>query len=504
MRRVEVRHPGVSVVLHKNVGRTTLNGSTPVSERYAGRKQTIDLTRYLGDQGSVRVVKSVREPAGGFTVTFPDQHDQEGGDTVYGLVEPMDLIEIRMAADAFKHPRPSRDSVAPRTYPIMMRGFVSSVSRVQSMGGDGKPQRAVTISGQDYGKIWQIVQVFLMPHIPPDDGGASLLTSFPFFALYGLEFSAMPVSQFLKEVVENVLNRYLKEMEALGFGDELRALGLDIQVTGSLDGTVPAQSIGSWQGGAIYNLLRDYCDVGAWNELFIEDREDRPYVVFRPNPFLDPDGRYIMPLVAEPEFVDIGREDVVSMTVSRSDANVANYFWVDTSHFNMNFTESLRAAAFDDEPQTFFVEDYGNVNPKLYGTRKMWEQTALGGVGQESSGNGLPDGEERNAVEQSWIDWMRSRRLQLIDLNKDNVIFETGSMRLRGNEQIRAGRYVRLREGRERDRSSLYYAVSVQHEFVPFSGYFTTVEFERGTGFIERAKLSGGPASPYWSELAGG
>src|SRR5690606_5047312 len=149
---------------------------------------------YLGDQGSVRVVKSVREPAGGFTVTFPDQHDQEGGDTVYGLVEPMDLIEIRMAADAFKHPRPSRDSVAPRTYPIMMRGFVSSVSRVQSMGGDGKPQRAVTISGQDYGKIWQIVQVFLMPHIPPDDGGASLLTSFPFFALYGLEFSAMPVS----------------------------------------------------------------------------------------------------------------------------------------------------------------------------------------------------------------------------------------------------------------------------------------------------------------------
>lgn len=498
--RLRVRHPGVSVVLHKNVGRTTLNGSTPVSERYAGRKQSIDLTPYLGDHGSVRVVKSVREPAGGFTVTFADRFDEQGGDTVYGLVEPMDLIEIRMASDAHAHPRASRDSVAPRTYPIMLRGFVSEVRRNLAMGDNGQPQRSVTISGQDYGKVWQMIQVFLMPHM--ENTGFSLLTNFPFIARYDLSFTSMPVNDFLQDVLDRVVNPYLKAMaeQRGGSSPVFDGLVLDSKVTGSLNGTVSAYSVGGWQGGAIYGLLREHCDVGAWNELFIEDREDRPYVIFRPNPFMDAVDRLIMP-ADEPEAIELRREDVVSMAVARSDANVANYFWVDAPNFNLNMTETLRAFAQQGNPDTFYVQNYGNVNPALYGTRKMWEQTAQGGVGQDSNGNGLQDGAERDANEHSWLAWMESRRLQLIDQNKDNVIFETGSMRVRGDERIRAGRYVRLREG---ERTSRYYAVSVQHEFIPFGGYFTTLEFERGTSFIERAKLGGGPASPYWSELAGG
>jgi hypothetical protein len=40
----------------------------------------------------------------------------------------------------------------------------------------------------------------------------------------------------------------------------------------------------------------------------------------------------------------------------------------------------------------------------------------------------------------------------------------------------------------------------VQHDFVPFGGYTTTVQFERGTGFIDRVQQN----APYFSELAQG
>ena len=49
---------------------------------------------------------------------------------------------------------------------------------------------------------------------------------------------------------------------------------------------------------------------------------------------------------------------------------------------------------------------------------------------------------------------------------------------------------------------SKFYVVQVEHEFVPFTGFFTTLSVERGTGFAERAKWGGGMASPYYSELS--
>lgn len=191
MKPVKVRHPEIEVILRKNVGRTTFDGATPVSERFSGQRRTIDLTPYLGDQGSVRVTKSVREPAGAFSIAFADRIHQDAADSVYGLVEPMDVVEIRMAGDSHEY----TESVGA---PVVMRGLVSQVQRTEGMGGDGKPMRTVTISGQDYGKIWQILQVFNLPHLP--DTGASLITSFPFFQRYGLTFNTMPASQFVREV----------------------------------------------------------------------------------------------------------------------------------------------------------------------------------------------------------------------------------------------------------------------------------------------------------------
>jgi hypothetical protein len=82
--------------------------------------------------------------------------------------------------------------------------------------------------------------------------------------------------------------------------------------------------------------------------------------------------------------------------------------------------------------------------------------------------------------------------------NQDNILYESGSMRVRGNEAVRAGMYVRLHRGTF---VATYYVVAVAHDYLPFQGVFSTLTVERGTGFIERVKRGGGSDSPYLAEM---
>jgi hypothetical protein len=73
-------------------------------------------------------------------------------DSLYALIEPMDMIEIRAAR------RP--DKFAGTKLPLIMRGFVSSVRRSESMGEDGTPNRTIMIQGQDSGKLLQMFAIW--------------------------------------------------------------------------------------------------------------------------------------------------------------------------------------------------------------------------------------------------------------------------------------------------------------------------------------------------------
>jgi hypothetical protein len=474
----------------KNVGRTAVAGSVPVSDRFAGtQNRTIDLAPFLGDGGGVRVSKSVRAAAGNFTVHLTDEIKLDAQDSLYGLIEPMDVIEIRMAGDAYKNP----------TLPIMMRGFVGSVRRVQSMTMNGQPQRSVIITGHDYGKIWQILQIFYMPNVPST---GNLITSFPFYARFGITFNIEQMGTFVGEVFDKIVNPYIVNMGDIGGNADtspLLEIQQDIQV---LHGKVSPYGIGSWGGGSVYDLLSSFGDIKAWNELFIEDREDAPYVVYRPNPFKTADSKEFIQEIIEdeaPAVIDIDLTDVIGYDVGRSDDDVANYFWVDAPRFMLNYDETMRAFAYYGAPDTFFIQNYGNVDPKLYGTRKMQVSTDQGGDGESTNGNGTPDGAPRQDDRDALIGWMNERRLQLIAQNKDNVVFENGSFNLKGNENIRAGTYLRLTHG---NMQSLYYVVAVNHDYKPFGHFMTSAQVERGTGFIDRAQQGSGLASPYWAEIA--
>lgn len=494
--QVSVRDPGIQVLIQKNVGRTVMSEGIPVSSRFAGQERTIDLTPHLGEHGSVTTSKSVRDPAGTFSITLSDKINLAGGDSIYGLIEPMDVVEIRMSANAYQ---------STQKLPIMMRGFISNVRRSLSIDAAGHPKREVIITGQDYGKIWQIYQVFSMPNAPQ---GENAITEFPFFSRFGMAFKAMAAGNFVAELFDKIINPYLARLGSYagsefesntvlkGDTSPILTLNKDIQVTGS---TVQPFGVSSWNSGNLYALLTEYGDVGPWNELFIEDREDGPCVVYRPNPFMTARGdKYIQPLVKEPSFTKIDLTDIVSMTLGRSDENVANYFWTDAPRYTINYSDTLRAMSYQSDKQSFYLDNYGNCDPTVYGWRKMWEATQQGGPNETDSGNGTQAGSQRDANLADATTWINTRRKQLIEQNKDNVVFETGQMRLKGNESIKAGTYLRLVHG---NMESDYYVVSAQHDYVPFGSYTTSVQVERGTGFIDRAKQEATQGGPYYSEL---
>lgn len=516
--RVPVYDPRIKVLLRKNVARTFLAGSdglggtVPAGSRFSGAEREIDLTPFLGEAGGVRTSKSVRQPAGGFTITLADRMyigDSRQMESLYGLIEPMDVVEIRMAH------APSGEAAAdyqrlPHGLPIVMRGFVSQVSRTEVIGPDGKPQRAVQVIGQDYGKLWQIIQIKYLANFVV---GQQLLTFLKFAQNYGTEAVDYTPNQFVYECMRQVFNSFTRGMRlAGGANDEedpaspvLDVAYFDLTVP---DGKVSPFGVNAFQGGTLYSLLTQYGDVGPWNELFLEDREDGVAVVYRPNPFKSPAGEMIQP--PGPAFepsqggiadavgvreIAIHAADVVADNTGRSDANVANYYWVDSPSFVLSSSNVQQLLGANDPVTTYYLQDYRNSAPWLYGLRLMQLQTNQGG---------RFDGQDAAAVQTGrgdMADWLATRRQVLIEQNRDNVLFETGSLTLRGNERIRAGSYLSLTRG---GMTSEYYVTQVDHTFVPFQSFTSTVLVERGTGFIVRAQRGRGRESPYLAELSGG
>lgn len=490
--------PQIQVTLKKNIGRSAVAGSVPVSKRYSGTKRTIDLTPWLGDGSSVIVDKSTRSPSGMFSISIPDKPSDDQPESLYGLIEPMDVIEIAMARDASQYPG--------GTLPIMMRGFVRRLRRRELMGDDGRPRRFIEIEGRDYGCILELDQVVYLPN---GVTGQNLLTYFKLFENYGVgSKSNEDASDFVTEVMDKVISKFLASMRA-DSGQGANSPVLDIGVDAIVhSGVVSPFGTQQWPGGTIYNLLAYYGDVGPWNELYVEDRADKPYLVYRPNPFRDAaTGRYIQEPYksnpsSAPKSIRVSDKSVQELNVERDDSHVFNYFWVDNPSYSLVGSPLLQIAEGATDKDSIFISNYPNNDPALYGFRPL---NTVSMQGPRYDGAPAVDMGKGNS---SAVAFMDERRQLLIDQNRDNIVFESGSMRLRGDESLRAGLYVQLDRGTDWTTTGNFiqtmYAYGVRHAYVPYRSYTTEVFFDRGTGFIERAQRSNGLGNPYWSEASAG
>lgn len=491
MPKLNVFTPLISVRLYKTISRVTISGNEAVSARYAGRNAYIDLTPYLGDGSSVRTSKSVREAAGAFSITFADKPNQSSSslESIYGLAEPMDIVEIRMW---------SGEGKKPAVLPIKMRGFVSEIRRNQSIGDDGKPNRSVIISGQDYGKIWQMYQVVYLAAYAE---GETLLTAYALNRLFGVSVvNCMSSAAFVREMITKVINKYLdglmpKDAEM----PRLLKTGDSISVK---HGAVN-NSFHSMQG-AIYDILKHHADVGIWNELYTEDREDGVHVVYRPTPALrfGKSNRKIQEDMDEPVFVDIPDTFISSYSVSRSDASVANFYWVNNSRFDLIDDMQRRLSSIPPSDSRVSIKDYFNSAVKFYGTRPMMAESQQGDDALTHMNSGLPANlqAERAKKQDAWLD---KRRQVMQDMNKDNVIYERGTAKIKGGimradgSHLKAGDYGNFIFG---GINSEAYIVKIDDEFIPLRSYTATVTFERGTGFAVRTTLDDGARSPWLAE----
>lgn len=503
MPRLKDAKPQFSVRLYKTISRSTVDGQSAVSTRYSGKDEYIDLTPYLGDGSNVVTSKSIRDPAGAFSITFADRPNVAGVsrgpvlptaalETVYGLVEPMDVVEIRMWGGV--GPRPA-------ILPIKMRGFVSQVARSQGMTTDGKPVRTVVVSGQDYGKLWQVYQIL---YLQAYAAGKPLLSTYNLWELFGINAqNTMKASEFVRAAVEKILNPYLS-----GFMPQNSPMPKQMK----LDTTVSHGVVNnSYQGqqGSVYDMLKMFGDVGIWNELYTEDREDGVYVVYRPTPALKISGtgssRKIQDDAPDPIYVTVADEDIQSLSTARSDENVANFYWVSNQRYDLIDDIYRKLLAIKDSDTTVYLKDYPNAAAKYYGVRPMYGETQQSDDDVKSMTSGLDKSgqEKRSERFEAWID---NRRRLMVEMNKDNVVLERGTARIKGglmrpmgDECMKAGDYALFQQGNLEFEG---YIVQITDEFVPYQSYATTINFERGTGFVTRAQMEGGVNSPWLAEQA--
>lgn len=402
-----------------------------------------DITHWFGDQCTIRTSKGIFEPYGTWSITFLDK--RMGGSSVYANLSPMDAVEIKIAHDG---------SQAPRT---VMRGFVSQVRREESLGGDGKPVRRVTVSGQDVGKLWTTLSLYLNPLVSDKDAMKVVAGLGPIYKYLGENVKDMPGTELLAKFTE-LMNADLQKIIA--------GTSLDMTLTpaGEGEGDVAAQVLQSMNDVTYYQFLQHNLDAGALYELWMDDPGEGAVSVRWRDLWSDGQGG------------SYNEDQIQSASVSRDDSRVSNWFWYWPRVGALLDMKDMQneARRVGTGPQSAL--DHHWCAEKFFGFRKLEVQSAM-----------LPPGWATKADERSkeanisgrpgFTEWVARQTEKLKNMNKDNVRLENCTMRVSGDETARPGLWHTFSKSGATFR---YYAVKVEHEFNFWGGYFTTIHGMRG------------------------
>lgn len=480
-------HPKIEVRLIKTHKRDVITDGLNVAARYQ-KLGAIDLTPYLADGEAVHVQQFVGGSSGTWGMMLVDRMIPEYKESLYGMIEPMDMVEIRMA----RSPHEYQGKSGQNSYklPIVMRGFVSHVQRSRTIA-DGRPVRSIQLAGHDFGKILEIIRIYYLNNSAIGD---NILGEFKFFHKYASldEAKIMSGNDFVKLVCDVVINPFLARLTVNADGANVEAKAIhQIMPDVDVDGNVSPLAVSIFTDGTVSQFLAHTLDIGAFNEMFLDDREEEVALVVRRNPFVDLSGGRIQQ-GASVQVLDVKDEEIEGISESRSDAGVANYFWIANAAWNYIDNMTLKELAAAAPTKDYVLFDYINTLAGRYGFRKMEVESRMGPSDQQ-----FPD-EANQALSLSETDrrvkWLNDRRRILAEQNKDNVVLENGTIHLMGNEKIKRGMYLRATYG---NFPAMYYLVGVYHQFIPFQSFKTVATFERGTGFVERARLA---EAPYLTE----
>lgn len=471
---VPTYNPQVQLILRK-----TVRAHAGVEDRFGGGSAVIDLSPYLGEGSSITTQRGINQPAGSFSIRvgdrlYPALKQAPGAvDSLYALVEPMDVIEIRMRRTPGSGPTP-----------LVMRGLVSDVRSDAAMSEDGKPMRTVTITGQDWGKWLQIVQIKYLRGQSIADL-LSQMTGTLLETRYGIRYMVSEAGVFVNELITKVVNPFIVAASA-DASASLPPFVVDVSGADSGDMVSPINAQASPQG-SLWTYLQQYGNLGPFYEAMIDDLESGPTLVYRKPPYLALGTQTPIFPDSSPTRFPVASEDVVSLSVSRSDADVANWYFVRAPHMDMQ--QPIDQILQSQTGAQLSLANYPNSAASIYGVRMMEVETQHGV---------LPKGEKAAVItpDQNALTGYTMRQIKYLqDSNQDNIAFEQGSIVFKGNEAVKPGTYFDL------DRNGMVsdgYITSVTQTFEPFRSFKTSVRFIRGNGWANRSKMdASGNKNPY-------
>lgn len=474
------------------------------------------------------VTRRMGEPGGSFQLTLlprrPPQRLLNAGKSWQDVIEPMDYVEI----SAWVPPR--RDEV-----PIF-RGFVDSVGESFSIGG-GQPQgHVISVVGRDYGKITLVTKLYYVGEKLPETLAIFQKWKDGFDKLFKPEdpdpeaaawsaaegAGASQKSPFFvtpQKVIQVVFDQFYRPQEQAirktfpaPFPEASLRFAIDPEHEDKLRAYNPTFTPQSWTPFSdVWSLFRAYMHE-PWRELFFEEAQTGPSLIYRETPWIDLNGQSVQ--VFDPEtakIVPISLSDRIEWSLFRSDEKVLNFFFTYPSQFG---AIAALAKTLGTSLEGVYAQPMFQSNPHLVGmdTRQINEAALATGEGEADTGNLQESAYQRHGVrlrevytpylnvdrrldDASMEVAIKSIREQGVEANQRLVkamdhgaLLEFGAITLKGDERLRIGRYAQFTEN-----GALYYITGVTHRFTqgsnPADGQFVTaLTVERGRGHIVRTR----------------
>jgi len=397
-----------------------------------------DLTPYIMQ---VKTHMALGEPSGQFTLllTFQKRWDL--------FIQPQDYVEIRF----------SRYLPDP---PIAMRGLVSNVRRTRVMDDSGKMHRAITVNGENYGKLWREYQIQYLVAQPGQTNTSGIDTD-PAVGLFfpmltenfgiGSTQNDVPVApaDLMQGITDKMLNAQVTAMQQVN--PQMPLLTCIAKVLP--DYLLNYLQIQQSQGTA-YTLIQQYGNA-PWCEWFIDEAARGPVFFYRNTPFKSQDGSYVFP-ESEPDanyffHPHISDADLIEEDVGHTDAETYSYFFTYPSTSLIDQI-AWKAYIIGREQLTQSTEaDSQNITDPHVETENLYrfgfQMLQIG-----SPAISTTESDQGQALSTKMNGW-------LVNAFKWAPQMLNGTLRIKGNEHMRIGRYMTNDSTKEE-----YYIESVDHE----------------------------------------
>jgi len=366
-----------------------------------------------GDLISWQTSKAITsgQPTGTFTVNLVARSDTAG--SWADKIRPMDYVEIRASKTGAQTP-----------LPIIMRGFVTSSEQALQFDVSGGPQRQVTLTGQDFGKIltnWQILYLWQIHAVQ----SLYAALGYGLSGNFGIDATDSTPTKFFGQSMSHIIEPAVARLQKIN--PAVPDLGLVVSIPERYQ--MPVVAVESYTG-SYWNLLQTFASP-PFGELFVFDDADGPKLVARMAPYHTLAGDYPPP--GQPPMLEpaiIPAQDISAYDLERSDQDALSFF----------FTYS-DAASLTGTSAASYVLPGGERNPvyypataDLYGLRQEINDTpwvTMADVGNPYSGS------QATAIAGELNSWLAA-------VMKDNPEFLSGTIDCHGDPDLIVGRYVQI------------------------------------------------------------